>query len=200
MTIPSRKYWNTLKKKYDVPDGAVGGVNLGSALDKITKAKNVAEQTAAVKEFEKAAHTYITKIDKKKVTDHDKFQKEFLDEFLAPASQQLRNVKLAADGKELYKSELRKFFQAVQKLDAKNSRGTDVQAFVQFARGLTSVGVRTKKVVDPTEINKYLARIAALDDKLNYKTATQQDFAKFIAETIKIAQRIEVSAKKQSLV
>ena len=200
MAVPSRVQWKALKKKHDIPDGAVKGVNLGDLIDKVDKARSREDVLATHSAFEKAADTYLKKLDKKKIKDAAGFQKTFLDDYLAEAHNQVKNIKLAADGEALYKAELSKWFTAVQKLDPKKSRTLDLQRFVQLSRGISSVGLRTKGAVDVKQINKIIAKIDELDDNMDYNGATQDDIGIFINVVMKVANAVRVQAKKQGLV
>jgi hypothetical protein len=199
MTMPVRKDWVALKKTHKVPDGAVKGVNLGAALDKIKDAKTGPTIVAAVTAFEKIANTYITKLDKKSVTNYATFQKTFLDDYLAPAHTRVKAYKLEADQEALYKSELTKFFQAVQKLDPKKTTPDDAQTFGRFARGLFSVSLRTKDAVDATAINKALQLIYKADEKVSWKKASQSDVSTFVFKVRGVASEVAKLAKAQGL-
>ena len=199
MTMPVRKDWVALKKAHKIPDGAVKGINLGAALDKIKDAKTAATIAAAVTDFEKIASTYITKLDKKSVTNYSVFQKAFLDDYVAPAHTRVKAYKLEADQEGLYKSELVKFFQAVQKLDPKKTKPADAQTFGRFARGLFSVSLRTKDAVDATAINKALQIIYKADDKISWNKATQSDVSTFVFKVRGVATEVAKLAKAQGL-
>jgi hypothetical protein len=198
--IPGRKWWVSQKKKYGVPDGAVKGINIGDLLDKYNNGTTVAARTTAAAALEKGAATYIAKIDKKQVKQYDAFEKVFVNEVVHPAHAQVKRMQLAADGKALYQSTLQKWFQAVQVLDPKKSGKKDLQSFVRYSRGVTSVGVRVKAVIDTKEIDKVLANIDELDDQTDWNHFTQDDAAVFIGVVKKVANGVRLAAKKQNLV
>jgi hypothetical protein len=200
MAVPSRVQWKTLKKKHNVPDGAVKGVNLGDLIDKADKARSREDVLTTHAAFEKAADVYLKKLDKKKLKDAGGFEKTFLNDYLAEAHNQVKSITLAADGEALYKSELTKWFTAVQKLDPKKSTVQDLHRFVQLSRGISSAGLRTKGAVDVKPINKIIANIDELDDNMDYNGATQSDIGIFISVVLKVANGVRVQAKKQGLV
>jgi hypothetical protein len=201
--MPVRKDWVALKKLHNVPDAAVKGVKMGEVLEKIQKARTMPEQIAGVTALEKAAHTFITKLPpatKKSIKDYAKFEKTFLDKYLAPASNQLKKLELEKDKTALYKSELQKWFGLVQRLDAKKSQPQDCQTFTRYSRGLFSVSLRTKGAIDAEKINEQLTLIYDMDAKTNWAKATQEDAAKFVGKVLVIANQIRKLAKAQGLV
>jgi hypothetical protein len=200
VAVPTRNQWNKLKKTHGIPDGAVKGVNLGQELDKVDKAakgNNSAAYAQCVQQYMTVANSYITKLDQKKVKNFGAFQKVFLDDYLGEPHTMLEGLKLQADGKKLYMTQLQKFFQAVQKLDA-NSKPEDIQRFAQFARGLSSVALRTKGAVDPKAINAQLTRIDAAKGKVG-ANATPQQVQQFITLSRDVANEVRKAAKAQAL-
>jgi inhibitor of KinA sporulation pathway (predicted exonuclease) len=198
--IPGRGWWVKKKKEYNVPDGAVRGINIGELLEKYSNGKTIPERAASAAKLEKAAAAYITKIDKKKVKNFAAFEKVFLDEIVHPAHAQVQRSKLAADGKALYQVTLQKWFAAVQALDPAKAKAIDLQAFVKYSRGVSSAGLRTNGAVDTKAINDIMKNIDELNDNTDYKNLTPDDAAVFIGVVKKVANGVRVAAKKQDLV
>lgn len=197
--IPKRKAWQDLKKKYGVPDGATVGVKVGDELDlywkSISSPKTI---VAAAARVEEKLATYIKKIDKKKVKDYPKFEKEFLDNFLAPAHLKGVEMKRMAADKKIIQGELANFFNGVTKLDPAKSSLDDLQKFKSGPlRGLYAVG-KSARGVDLRDIDKLCAPLNDGIDKLP-KDISQQDLGVFVKKIFTTAKAVQADAKDKGI-
>jgi hypothetical protein len=107
-------------------------VDVGKALDTYHNGlgagvKFAIENSKLAEALEKTLATYISKLDKKKVKkDLPKFQKVFLDHYVAAAASFKEDFKRYAADKDVYKKELTKFFTAVQSLPPDESTDTEL--------------------------------------------------------------------------
>lgn len=198
--VPKHSEWKAMKKKYGVADGAVRGIDLGKELDKYwnSKASTPVQQLALLEPLEVKLKNYIEKLDKKKVKQYDAFVKAYLDGYLGEVH------KLAVDNKRyrataaIYKTELAKFFTAVQKLDKDKTTKNDIEKFKSGpVRGLSAVGSNAKGV-KPQEIDGWLGTINEAVQKLP-PNPSRVEIETFIEATIKTAEEIAKIAKKQGL-
>jgi len=202
-SIPTRKQWLEVKKKFGVADGAVSGVNVGAELDKYWKAIGTSSgmkgQVAALKLLEPKLASYIGKLDKSKVKKFADFQKVFLDEYVGQAHYMSQELKRLDGSAQAYKKQLTVFFSAVQKLDKNKTTKSELDVFRQGpVRGLTAAGKQFKGGIDIKDIDELLAPMDNGVLKLP-NDATQKQIATFIDSTMKAAQLIGKSAKAKGL-
>src|SRR5258706_15889961 len=78
--MKTRKEWADYKKKYDIPDGALKGVEFGPALEKCAKVVNsdraYGDKLKAVNEFRKTYTRYSKEVDGVTKTKARKFLTE----------------------------------------------------------------------------------------------------------------------------
>src|SRR5258708_14731973 len=195
--IPARKDWVVFKKKYGVSDAASSKIKLGEALDAYfkTPAHTLKEQTALLEALETKLNTYITTIDKKKVKKYGEFEKRYLDTSLHVAHLKKEDAKRYNASAAVYKTELSKFFTAVQALSPKmNVKGEatthlkdELEKFRSGpVRGVTAVG-KSVKAVDVRPIDTLLGHIDAGVLALP-KTPTDAEIHAFIAATLKTTE------------
>jgi len=201
--IPARKDWVIFKKKYGVSDAASSKVKLGEALDAYfkTPATTLKQQTALLEALETKLNTYITTIDKKKVKKYPEFEKAFLDTYLHVAHLKKEDAKRYNASAAVYKTELSKFFTAVQALSPKmNAKGVATphlkEELDRFrsgpVRGVTAVG-KNVKAVDVREIDTLLGHIDAGVLALP-KAPTDDQIHAFNAATLKTTEEIRQAA------
>ncbi len=206
-TAPTHKMWKALKKKYDVPDGAVKGIDLGKAIDKYWKdmeGKRPPQMVAVAQECEQVLANYIGKFDKKKVKEYAKFEKEFLDDFVGAMHEMADDFSRYTADIELYAAELRKFFASVTKLEVGNTTLNDLEGFKSGPqRGLTALA-KSVKGIDPTEIDKLLGTINDTIDKMSAKNQTdpipQKLIDNFVSAIHAAAEKIAKIAKAQEII
>jgi hypothetical protein len=206
--IPARKDWVVFKKKYGVSDGASKKVKLGEVLDQYyhAPATTYKEQGALLDTLETKLHEYITTIDKKKVKKYSEFEKAYLNDYLGVAHTKKEDVKRYTATAAVYKTELTKFFTAVQALSPKmNAKGVDTahkkDELEKFksgpVRGVSALG-KSVKNVDVREIDKWLGTINTGVQALP-KTPTDAEIQQFIETTLKTAEEIRKEAVKLGL-
>ncbi len=198
--VPKHKDWLALKKKYSVPAGAVSSVNVGKALDVYWQApgSTPADQLAILEPLGVKLKAYIEKLDKKKIKQYAAFQKEFLDDYLGEVHKQINDSKRYKATAALYKTELAKFFTAVQALNKATTTKSEIEKFKSGpVRGLSAVGSNARGV-DPTEIDKWLATINTAVQSLP-SNPSRSEIETFIDATVKTAEAIAKQAKKQKL-
>ena len=202
-SIPTRKQWQEVKKKFGVADGAVKGLNVGEELDKYWKAIGTSSgmkgQVVALGALEPKLAAYIGKLDKSKVKKFAEFQKKFLDEFVGQAHYMAQELKRLDGSAQAYKKQLTLFFGSVQHLDKAKTTTSDLDTFRQGpVRGVTAAGKTFRGGIDVSDIDGWLGTIDKAVLKMSDKT-TQQEIATFIEATMKTAKQIGKAAKEKGL-
>lgn len=208
-TAPTTAMWKKLKEKYGVPDKAVKGVDVAKALDQYwtdMSGKRPPQMVPIAEECEQVLAKYISKFDKKKVRipEYDKFEKEFLDDFVGAMHEMADDFRRYTADIGLYAAELRKFFNSVTKLDPEKTTLNDLEAFKSGPqRGLTALA-KSVKGIDPTEIDKLLGKINDTIDKMSAKNKTdpipQLLIDNFVAAIGAAAEKIAKIAKAQDII
>jgi hypothetical protein len=204
--IPTRKKWQELKKKHQVADGAVSGVDLGKALDTYEAEAKTGIQFAKVNEaaaekLEKVLATYISKLDPKKVKkDFNAFKKTFLDDYVGAAHAKKEDFKRYSADLGTYKKELASFFAAIQQLKPGETTSAELQKFKSGpVRGLSAVGSGLRAAnVDLTQINAHAATIQQLIDGANGKSDQEVEQAR--VDIVEEAKHLAAAAHTQHLV
>lgn len=202
-SIPTRKQWVEVKKKFGVPDGGVSGINVGAELEKYWKSiggsSGMKGQAAALALLEPKLAGYIQKLDKKKVKKYPEFQKKFLDEYVGQAHYMREELQRLDGSVQSYKKTLMLFFSATQKLDKKKTTKAELDKFRSGpVRGVTAAGKSFRGGIDVSDIDKWLGTIDAAVLKMDDKT-TQNEIASFVDATIKTAEQVGKLAKQKGL-
>lgn len=202
--IPTHTKWKALKKKYDVADGAVSGINVGKALDTYETKEKAGVQyakanAAAAAELEAVLAKYITKLDKSKVKkDYSGFQRTFLNDYVGAAKEKSEDFKRYAADAETYTKELLKFFASVQRMEPGKTTVDNLSKFKSGPlRGLSAVG-SSLKGFDLSEIDKRAAKIQQVIDKLP-TNSDQALIDRVLQAIIKTGEEMAAEAKKLGL-
>lgn len=204
--IPTHTKWTKLKEACGVPTGAVSGVDLGKSLDTYeSKEKQgvsrpiIEGNVSALEELEKVLNKYITKIDKKKVTNYSKFEKAFMDDYLGAVHEKKEDFKRYLATSETYGKEILKLCSAAAQLPKEGATLKMLQVFRQGAvRGAIAVGTAASGV----DTSKIRPLLDAMDTTINTKLkddTPQKLLDQFVTSVHVAAERIHTLAKQQNL-
>ena len=177
LLIPTHTKWKEFKKKWGVPDGAVSGINVGKALDAFhSKEKAGTSRTtlqgnlAACQELEKVLSNFISKLDKKKIKEYEKFKKAFLDGYAGIVHAKAEDYKRYSADAETYGKEILALCNAATKLKKEGTTLKELQDFRSGpVRGALAVGTGTTGV-DTSQIKPLLSTI---DNTINSKLTAE---------------------------
>lgn len=203
--IPTRTKWKAFKKKYDVPDGAVSGIDLGKALDTYENEvksgiRFALANAAAAEKLEKVLYSYISKMDKKKIKNFAKFQQEFLDDYLGASKAKAEDFKRYSADRETYKKEVLSFVSMAQRFPPNATTAEDLQKFKSGPlRGLSAVGSGLRDAgVDTGPIDKLAASMQKVIDAA--QNADAPTIERVRASIVNAAAKIGEEAKGQGLI
>ena len=202
MPIPPLSEWNTLRNQHQAPDNGVTKA-LNAYWD--SGASTPKTYMVAYTALEKALAAYITKVNKKKITDYPKFEKAFLDKFLGQVHKERVDTERGMARFATYQAEIAKFMTMVQKLDKKKSTRNDLAKFKSGpARGLSAMASQARGLTKEqlAVLNDITAEVKKVDTIVDTMPAqmTQVQVGQRVDQILTVAKNIAKLAKEGGIV